>query len=61
MSNRNQFSPTFYEQLFCTKEFFAAFLQLQFIFVIFWQEKIGEKAARKMLLKLTKGLIITYY
>ncbi len=30
---------------------------LQFSFVIFWQEKIGEKAARKMLLKLTKGLI----
>jgi len=38
------------------KVFFAAFLYLQFGFVIFWQKNIGSKAARKMLMKLTPGL-----
>jgi len=46
-------SPTFYEQFFCTEVFWAAFLLLQFGFVIFWQKSIGTKAARKMLVKLT--------
>ena len=46
-------SPTFYEQLFCTKVFCTAFMCLQFGFVIFWQKKIGAKAAHKMLVKLT--------
>jgi len=32
-----------------------AFLYLQFGFVIFRQKEIGAKAARKMLVKLTKG------
>jgi hypothetical protein len=32
---------------------FVAFLLLQFGFLIFWQKVIGEKAARKMLVKLT--------
>ena len=31
----------------------AAFLYLQFVFVIFWQKDIGKRAARKILLKLT--------
>jgi len=38
--------------------FCAAFLYLQFGFVIFWQKNIDAKAALKMLLKLTKGLLI---
>jgi len=46
-------SATFYKQLFCTKVFCAAFLYLQFGFVIFWQKNISEKAARKTLVKLT--------
>ena len=32
--------------------FNAAFLYLQFVFVIFLQKKIGKKATRKMLVKL---------
>ncbi len=35
--------------------FFAAFLYLQFGFVIFWCKNIGAKGARKMLIKLTPG------
>ena len=46
-------SPTFYMRLFCTKVFFAAFLSLKFVFVIFWQMEIGKKAAHNMLVKLT--------
>ena len=38
---------------FVRKCFCAAFMCLQFGFVIFWQKKIGTKAARKMLLNLT--------
>jgi hypothetical protein len=34
---------------------FAAFLQLQFMFVIFCLKIVGVKAARKMLVKLTTG------
>jgi hypothetical protein len=48
-------SPIFYEQLFCTKVFFTAFMCLQFGFVIFWQKDFGTKAAHKMLVKLTPG------
>jgi len=33
----------------------AAFLYLQFGFVIFWRKDYGAKAAHKMLVKLTKG------
>ncbi len=40
---------------FCTKVLWAAFLLFQFDFVIFCQKNIGEKAARKMLVKLTTG------
>jgi hypothetical protein len=46
-------SPIFYEQLFHTKDFCAAFTCLQFGFVIFWQKDFGAKAAHKMLVKLT--------
>jgi hypothetical protein len=46
-------SPIFYEQLFCTKAFCAAFMRLQFGFVMFWQKDFGAKAAQKMLVKLT--------
>ena len=48
-------SPTFYEQLFRMKVFRAAFLYLRLRFVFFWQKQIGEKVARKMLVKLTAG------
>jgi hypothetical protein len=48
-------SPIFYEQLFCTKVFCAAFISLQFGFVIFWQKDFGAKAALQMLVKLTPG------
>jgi hypothetical protein len=48
-------SPIFYEQLFHTKVFCAAFMWLQFGFVIFWQKDFGTKATHKMLVKLTSG------
>ena len=35
------------------KVFCAAFMCLQFGFVIFWQKEIGAKTAHKMLVKLT--------
>ena len=47
------FSPTFYEQLFCTKVFWAAFLYLGLRFVFFCWKEIGAKASCKMLVKLT--------
>jgi hypothetical protein len=50
-------SPKFYEQLFDTKVFCAAFMCIQFGFVIFWQKDFGAKAAHKMLVKLTPGLM----
>jgi hypothetical protein len=37
------------------KFFCAAFMCLQFGFVIFWQKDFGAKAAHKMLVKLTPG------
>jgi hypothetical protein len=49
-------SPIFYKQLFCTKVICAAFLCLQFGFVIFWPKDFGAKAAHKMLVKLTPSL-----
>ncbi len=48
-------SPIFYEQLFHKKVFCAAFMYLQFGFVILWQKDFGTKAAHKMLVKLTPG------
>ena len=45
--------PTIYEQLFCTKVFWAAFLYLHCRFKLFRRKEIGAKAARKMLVKLT--------
>jgi hypothetical protein len=48
-------SPTFYEQLLCAKVFCAAFMCLQFGFVIFWRKDFGTKAAHKILVKLTPG------
>jgi hypothetical protein len=48
-------SPTFYKQLFFTKVSCAAFMCLQFGFVIFWQKDFGTKAAHKMLVKLAPG------
>ena len=47
--------PTFYEQLFCTKDFRAAFMYLHCRFKLFRRKEIGAKAARKMLVKLTTG------
>ncbi len=40
---------------FSYKSFFAAFMCLQFGFVIFCQKDFGAKAANKMLVKLTPG------
>jgi hypothetical protein len=50
---RVQCYKTFFwiQQVFC-----AAFICLQFGFVIFWQKEFGAKAAHKMLVKLTLGL-----
>jgi len=48
-------SPTFYKQLSHTKVFCAAFMFLRLGFVIYWKKEIGEKPARKMLLKLSQG------
>jgi len=45
-------SQTFYEQLFCTKEFCATVLYLLFGFVILWQKNVSSKAACKFLVKL---------
>jgi len=52
-------SSTFYSSLFCMKVLCAAFLLLQFGFVIFWQKNSGKKAACKMLMKLTTGRLAT--
>ena len=49
-------SPTFYEQLFRTKDFRAAFLYLHCRFKLFRRKEFGAKAARKMLVKLTQGV-----
>jgi hypothetical protein len=48
-------SPILYEQLFRTNVFGAAFMCLQFGFLIFWRKDLGAKAAHKMLVKLTPG------
>jgi len=45
--------PTFYDLLFRTKVFWAAFFFLQFGYVFFCWKNIGAKDARKMLVKLT--------
>jgi hypothetical protein len=49
--------PTFYEQLFLTKVKQGAFLYLQFRLKHFWFKGIGRKTTRKMLVKLTRGLL----
>ncbi len=54
-----QVSCQFYQHFsnsFLCKSCFFAFMSLQFGFVIFWHKKIGTKAARKMLVKLTTGV-----
>jgi hypothetical protein len=48
-------SPIFYKQLFRTKVFCAAFMCLQFGFIIFGQKDFSAKAAHKMLAKLMPG------
>ncbi len=48
-------SPIVYEQHFRMKVFCAAFLCLEFGFVIFWQKDFGTKAAHKILVRLTPG------
>jgi hypothetical protein len=45
----------FYEQLFHTKVFCAAFMCLHFGFEIFWGKGFGAKAAHKILVTLTPG------
>ena len=46
-------SPKFYVQLFYTKVFWAVFLYLQFVFVIFFQKEIDEKTELKCLWNLS--------
>jgi hypothetical protein len=46
-------SSTFFVRLFRTKVFYAAFINLQFGFVIFCRKNIGSKVASKMLMRLT--------
>jgi hypothetical protein len=41
---------------FLYESFCAAFMCLQFGFVIFWQKDFGKKTAHKMLVKLTPGI-----
>ncbi len=53
-------SPIFYEQIFHMKVFCAAFMCLQFGFVIFWQKDFSAKTVNKLLLKLTPGAIAYY-
>ncbi len=48
-------SLTFYNQLFSTKLFCAAYMCLHLWFVTFLMKKIGTKAARKMLVKFACG------
>jgi hypothetical protein len=50
-------SPIFYEQLFHTEVFCKAFMCLQFGFVFSWQNDFFAKAAHKMLVKLTPGIL----
>jgi len=50
--------PIFYEQLFHTKVFCAAFMCLQFGFVNFWQKDFSTKAAHKMLVKFMPGVTL---
>ena len=50
-------SPTFYKQPLHMQMFCASFICLQFGFVIFWQKEIRTKAVRKMMVKLTSGLL----
>jgi hypothetical protein len=49
----------FYEELFHTKIFCAAFMCLQFGFEIFWWNDFGATAAHKMLVKLAPGVNFT--
>jgi hypothetical protein len=46
-------SPTFYEQLNCSRVIFASFWRLNFRFILFWRKKSGAKGTLKMLVKLT--------
>ncbi len=55
-TNQVSISPIFYEQLFHTKVFCAAFMYLQFGFVIFWQNNFGT---HKMLVKLAPDIKVT--
>ena len=47
-------SPIIDKQFLCTKVFCAAFLYLQFVFIIIWQKEIFEQAAHTMMVKLTR-------
>jgi hypothetical protein len=57
--NENSFiesiSPTFYGQLFRTKVIWALLGGLKLTLILFWRKKIGVKAARIILVKLTQG------
>jgi hypothetical protein len=50
-------SPTFFEWLFGRKVLCAAFLYLQYRFVLFCRKSIGAIGALKMLVKLTTSLL----
>ena len=48
----NMIQVAFHMKVFC-----AAFMRLQFMFVIFWQKEISTKAGRKMLVKLHHQIV----
>ena len=56
-SSQVSISPTFYEQLYCTKVLCTAFMSLQFQLVFFCRKEIGTKAAHKMLVKMTIAIV----
>jgi len=52
--NQSQVSTNILRAAFCAKEFYGDFMCLLFVFVVFWWKEIGTKAARKLLVKLTR-------
>ena len=57
ITNCNQVKLARILDMHCTKVFCAAFLYLQFVFVIFWPKENSKKAVCKMLMKLSTGRV----
>ena len=56
-SRQVSISPTCLEQPFHAKLFFKAFLNLQFVFVIFWRKSIGGKVLLAQIPKAQKNTV----